>query len=926
MSKYFTLFLFFFTVVSFSQNSITIKGKIIDKNNLLPLEEATVYITSVKDSSVVDYTISDKNGFFKIETSKISKPVFLKISYLGYQTFIQEEKQILENKDFGVLHLLENANVLGEVIIKSETPPIRIKKDTLEFNASSFKVRPDANVETLLKQLPGVEITADGKITVNGKEVNQVLVNGKPFFDKEGKIALQNLPSDLINKVQISDTKTKKEELSGQASSANTASINLTIDEDKNKGFFGKFMGGYGTNDRYESSALVNYFKNKRKISVLASSNNINSSGFSMDEVFDSMGGGRNQSFYSMSDGSFGIGNMRFGGGKGISQSDMLGVNYSDEWHKDLESSGSYFFSNANANNVNRTKQLNFLPTGDFTTESNAITKESRLGHNFNFDFEYKIDSTASLSIMPKFVKSSSTYANTSLQSSKDSNNLLLNESNSKSFDENQGDNFNNRINFNKSFKRKGRFLNLIFENEHSKEVDHALNQSATLFYNTAAPDDVRNQTRMNQKRSDSYFAQLEFTEPIQDSLNIRVGADYKLKKMTADKSAFDFDAISGSYDAVNPLLTSYTASTRKMISPYSGFSIERKSINFNFTGGASIAQFDNVGLYLNNTTILNKDYLLPYLNSYLNLKLGKSKSIWMSYSYDIEFPSADEILPVENLANPLSTFIGNPDLDPNKNHSGYFSFRDFNTATRSGYNFYFGGDLYDNQVVSSTIYDASGKRTTSYENVSGTYTSWFGANWNKSLKIEAHQFKLSLGVSAGLTFSKGFTNGDLFDAKALRLTPRINFTYEYGELLTINPSYNFTYNDTKYTNYLLDAATNVLHVFNIQTTNYWPKNWVFGNDFGYTFNSNIADGFKKDFYLWNTSLSYAFFGKKMTAKVKVYDLLNQNQSATRTITPSAIRDEENIVLKRYLMFSLTYKIERFAGKEKPSRGNRIMF
>ena len=157
-------------------------------------------------------------------------------------------------------------------------------------------------------------------------------------------------------------------------------------------------------------------------------------------------------------------------------------------------------------------------------------------------------------------------------------------------------------------------------------------------------------------------------------------------------------------------------------------------------------------------------------------------------------------------------------------------------------------------------------------------------------------------------------------------MTPRINFTYEYGELLTINPSYNFTYNDTKYTNYLLDSATNVLHVFNIQTTNYWPKNWVFGNDFGYTFNSNIADGFKKDFYLWNTSLSYAFFGKKMIAKVKIYDLLNQNQSATRTIMPSAIRDEENIVLKRYLMFSLTYKIERFAGKEKPSRGNRIMF
>jgi hypothetical protein len=115
------------------------------------------------------------------------------------------------------------------------------------------------------------------------------------------------------------------------------------------------------------------------------------------------------------------------------------------------------------------------------------------------------------------------------------------------------------------------------------------------------------------------------------------------------------------------------------------------------------------------------------------------------------------------------------------------------------------------------------------------------------------------------------------------------------------------------------------VHKFNLQTTNYWPKNWVFGNDFGYTYNSNIADGFKKDFYLWNSSLAYSFYKKKITAKVKVYDLLNQNQATTRRITPTSIRDEENVVLKRYVMFSLSYKIEKFAGKEKPDRGSRFM-
>jgi hypothetical protein len=124
----------------------------------------------------------------------------------------------------------------------------------------------------------------------------------------------------------------------------------------------------------------------------------------------------------------------------------------------------------------------------------------------------------------------------------------------------------------------------------------------------------------------------------------------------------------------------------------------------------------------------------------------------------------------------------------------------------------------------------------------------------------------------------------------------------------------------------LISAASNVLHKFNIQTTNYWPTNWVFGNDFGYNYNSNIADGFKKDFYLWNTSIAYSFFKKQITAKVKVYDILNQNQSETRSITPTTIRDEQNSVLRRYVMFSLTYKINKFAGKEKTSKGNRMMF
>ena len=910
---------------AFSQNTITLKGKLIDQKSQLALESATVYLSTVKDSSVVDYTITDKNGFFKIITKKISKPIFLKISYIGYQTYKQELKEISEDKNFGNLELITNSNTLGEVVIKSEAPPIRIKKDTLEFNVSSFKVRPDANVETLLKQLPGVEIDTDGKITVNGKEVNQILVNGKPFFDKDGKIALQNLPSDIIKKVQITDTKTKKEELSKQVAKSNNASINLTIDEKKNKGFFGKFMGGKGSDNRYESSALINYFNNKRKISVLASSNNINSTGFSMDEVFDNMGGGRNSNSYYNSDGSYGIGNMRFGGGKGITKSNMVGLNYSDELIKDFQSTASYFYTDSNTENTNRTIATNFLPNGNFTTNSNSKSIEDRIGNNLNFEFEFAIDSTAKIIVTPNFSKSNNKYQAFSAETSSDNTNQLLNQSSSNSYDDSEKNNFSNAIDFNKAFKRKGRMLSLSLNNQNSNDKTNSFNNSNTVFYQTSEPDDIRNQNNQSKKIIDSYTAELEFTEPIKDSISISVALNYNAEKTIDDRRTFDFESVSQTYSNQNDLLTNYQTSDVKKITPKFGLSIDKDKFGFSTTLGTSFTQFDNHSFYLNDNVNLNKYYLLPSVSSSYNYKFSKSKSFSISYDYEIDLPSSNKILPIQNLANPLNIFVGNPNLNPDKNHNLFISFRDFNFATRSGYSFYGGGNYYDNQVVSSSIFDNNRKRITTYENISGTYSLWFGANWNKTIKNEAHTFKFGFGLNGSIGLSKGFSNTIQYEANNLRFTPRANFTYEYGELFTINPSYNLTYTDSKYTNYTIKAASNVLHKFNIQTTNYLPSNWVIGNDFGYNYNSNIADGFKKDFYLWNTSISYSFFSKKITTKVKVYDILNQNQSETRMITPTTIRDEQNSVLKRYVMFSLTYKLDKFAGKDKSSEGRRMI-
>ncbi len=903
------LFLLLFFYSSNAQNEVVIKGTVYDINTQIPLELATVYFSNAKDSTIIEYANTDKNGAFKIATKKFDKPVLLKVNFMGYQTYTEELNALLENKDFGKVYLLHNTKELNEVVIKSEAPPVRVKKDTLEFNASSFKVRPDANVEILLKQLPGFEVDNEGKITVNGKEVTQFLVNGKAFFDKDGAIALKNLPADLISKVQVSDLKTKKEELSKQESSSDYSSINLTIDEKKNKGYFGKFLGGYGTDDRYETSLIVNFFNNKQKISVLASANNINASGFSQDEVFDSMGGGRNAS-----------GNTRATVGKGITQSNLVGFNYSDEWSKELEASASYNFSNSVNKNESKSNQANFLPTGTIFTESDSKARSENTGNKANFEFEYKINPTTRIVVTPRIDQTRSNSLSESSSFSKDENEASLNESGSKSYRESTATNFANTINFNKSFEKKARNFSFVFSNNNNDNESDALNISKTVFYQGAKPNDERNQNSKGDNNYNGYSVDIEYTEPITDSLRVRIGTDFDWQNAMNDIKTYDFDADSQAYSTLNDLQTNYTSYNRNSITPKVGLSFEKNKFTFNLNSSTSIVDFDNHSLYLNKVTDLNQKYVLPYGRAQIRYKLDRSKFVVLRYDYSSSLPSSNQLMPVANLANPLNTIIGNPNLNPNKKNSVNLNYRNFDMRTRSGYSLFMRADFFDSEIVSISVYDDSGKRNTTYKNVTGTYTTSIGGNWNQTIKKEAHVLRYGLNINGNYSLDKGFTNAVLYEAKSLGVSPRVYLSYDYGELLTVAPSYNLSYNESRYTNSSLNASSNVVHRINVQTTNYWPKNWIFGNDFGYTYNSNISDDFKKDFYLWNTSLSYGFFDKKMTLKVKIYDILNQNQSATRTISATTIRDEENTVLKRYAMFSLAYKLGNFGGKE--GRGN----
>lgn len=913
-----TILFYFATFLALGQNTITVKGKVVEKKSLIPIESATIYLKSVKDSTVIDYTISDKNGNFALATKKINTPVYFKVAFTSYADFSEKLENLQENKDFGIIKLDDDVNTLSELVIKAEAPPITIKNDTLEFNASSFKVRPDANVEALLKQLPGVEIDEEGKITVNGKEVNNILVNGKPFFGKDGKIATQNLPAEIIEKVQVTDTKTKEEELSGQDATSDEKTINLTIQEDKNKGVFGKTNVGYGTDDRYESSLLFNYFKDTRKISVLGSSNNINSIGFSMDEIFDNMGGGRNSSIWVNDNGSFGVNGMQFGGSSGITQSNMIGVNFADEWaKKKINPNGSYYFSNAEMKNKNRTNRINLLPTGNTNTLAESNTKSISNGHNIAMDFEIKLDSTATLYVSPSYSSNEIKNRNSGFDATFDENNAALNENTSDNNVVSNNKTFKNNIYFYKELKKKGRGINASFSNENNTYNSDLLTKTTTTFFQSGNADDDRNQFRIDNSKKDNFSAEIGYSEPIRDSLVLNFETKFNYNTSSESRQTFDFDSGFNTYTNFNDVLSNAIESNTSRVTPMVGVSIRKKKIRGSISMGTEIINFNNQSNYLSNKIAVNKNYMYPKMNGYINITLGKSKSIYSYYSYEVNLPSANQILPFQNLANPLNTVIGNADLKPNENYSIYTNFNNYDYATRSGFYAYFGGDYNVNQIVASTTYNSDFKASTTYQNVSKAYNSYVGFSLNKSLKKEKRTLKYGFGIQFSYNYDQGLTNAALYESKGLTLNPRANLTWSIEDIISIAPSYKYTYISNDYTNYVIDNTKNFLHSAKLEITSYWPKKVVLGSDFGYNYNSNIADGFKKDFYLWNLSLGYNFYHDTLTAKVKVYDVLNQNISATRTITPTAITDMENTVLQQYAMFSLTYKLEKFGGKKK---------
>ena len=899
----------------YSQTSTyKISGTIKDEKDKSLLESATIHLEKTKDSSVVSYTISNDKGYFSLEGKTYEKELRLFVSFIGLKTY--SKKITINNKsiDLGAILMKAEENVLDEVVIKSRAP-ITIKKDTLEFNVKSFKTKKDASVEDLLKKLPGVEVDEEGKITVNGKPVNKILVNGKPFFGNDPTIVTKNLTKEIIEKVQISDTKTKSEAFTGQKGDKNNKTINLTIKKENNKGWFGRLAAGGGTEKHYEYAALVNRFNNETRFSVLLGGNDINSPGFSFGEIQKMFGSNGSVSFNS--NGAFSIGNRSFGGGQGIVKSKNGGFTYADEFGKKIDVNADYFYSGSNSTNTTSRNRENFLPTSSYFSKSNSKQDNEYNNHSFNTEIDIKVDSTFLINIKPSFVFNDRNGVNTNLEETFDENNVLKNRSDSKTIVDSKNNNFRNTLSLSKKLGKKGSFIKAVITNQVDKNEGDNYNVSEIEVVNTSI--EKRNQYIDIDSEYNNFETRLTYRLPlVAKKMFLNFDYNYSNDKRENIRSTYDFDNATQDHSSFNNLLSSNFIYKNTKKTPSVQFSYNTKKGSFRIRGGyafRTIGSEDKLRPNLN----LNRDFEAFEASASFNYRFDSKASIYTSYRLTNRTPSVTQIQPFVNEADPLNIITGNSNLKPTKNHTYSINYNKYNFQKGTGLFAYARLEMPENQIITkSTIDPVSFIRNTTYENVNGNYNISLSGSFSKRVKLDSiRSLRVRFGGFSSIRKNINYFNNVKYNSNTKAITPNLRVTLDWKGAFQFTPFYSVSISKTTYDINNFNTQSFVRHHLGINTKTLSSKKLEWRNNIRYSYNPDVASGFQKGAWFWNSTVSYSILKDKGTLSLKAYDLLNQNTNVRRVSNNNYIEDSQNTVLQQYFMLSFSWKFNSLGKKGK---------
>ena len=943
MIRFLGAFIFFSFLANAATAQSSIRGTVKDDADQSAVVGATVVLYLQRDSAQTEIKSAVTNASGSFEIPDISNDSFyIEISSIGYDKTRRSVVTTGTAKDLGIIRFKKLGKELEGVTVVSQAPPVVQKGDTSQFSASQFKVNPDATTEDLIKKMPGITVDKDGTVTAQGEQVKKVTIDGKDFFGDDASAALKNLPSEVVDKIQVFDRLSDQAQLTGFDDGNSVKALNIVTKSGIKNGQFGRLYAGYGTDDRYSAGGNVSFFKGNRRISLVGNFNNINQQNFGSQDLLGLTssagrggGGGRGG---PGGGGGRGGGGGGFGGGidnftvgqaNGISKTNAFGVNFSDQWGKKLNITGSYFFNNStNTNESLVNTETFFNPKNQFSLQkSNAVTDNNN--HRINMRIEYKFDSSNSLFIIPSVnFQSNNSRSTSTLQTYYDVNDSV-NTSLNNSRAERNGFNIRNSLMFRHSFPKRGRSISLGLNTTYTKNDGESYTDASYRFFkNSLTTDSLQNQFYDNATNGNTISGNIAYTEPIGKKGQLQIDYTPSVQKNKADQQTFLLDGTHYSkFDSVlsnkfDNTITTHNAGLNYRLgqSRDNQFSV---GVNFQTSKLESQRVFPT-------TSSVNQSFsnILPNLR--WMRKLSASSNLRVFYRASTNFPSVTQLQDVVNLSNPLRVSSGNPDLKQSYTH--FVAGRYMYTNSKTSRSFFANIFLQTaNDYISNATYIANrdsiiqqglvlkqGSQLTKPVNLDGYKSLRTFFTYSMPVKV----IKTTVNVNAGFSYAKlpGLTNYKATTTNSYTYNTGIVLASNISEYVDFNLSYNANFSNAKTISTFISNTKYVNQSAGLQVNLLNKKGWFIQNDVSNQTYSGLTDGFNQSYWLWNAAIGKKFLKKKQAElRLSVFDLLKQNQSIVRTVTGQYIEDAQNQVLQQYFMLTFSYSLKNFGV---PARSN----